>query len=210
VRGRRRHCHIAAALLLLLTPALAPSAAAQERAGQPLTRTFLTETATGRAIHDYLRCVDVDCQAKLRALFESTPGSVPPLVQLLESGVAPDIAADLPGNATLLVPIRAVHALGAVGSRDAVAAVIGAMDDPHPLVRAAAVEALGSPGGERAMEAVTRALQDSDTLVRETAAGTLGRLRRREALPALLAASKREAVPHVRTAIDEAIRSLDR
>ena len=209
MRAPHRRCGITAAILLAL--ALAPAGgAAQDRADQPLTRAFLTDTATGRAIHDYLRCVDVDCQAKLQTLFTANPASVVPLVQLLKYGITPDMAADLPGNAALLVPIRAVHALGAVGSPDAVAAVIGVMEDPQPLVRAAAVEALRGPGGERAVDAVIRRLQDSDSLVRETAAATLARLRRTEALPALRAAAKAETAPHVRTAIDDAIRSLER
>ena len=205
-RGCRRPGMRAAAVLVTM---LASAAAAAQARPEPLTRASLTGTAAGRAIHDYLRCVDADCQSKLQAVLESTPESVPLLARLLRHGVTPEVGAGLPGDAALLVPIRAVHALGAAGSREAIAAMIGALDNPQPLVRAAAVDALAGPGGERAFDAVVGRLGDTDMLVRERAAMTLARLRRAGALPALRAAAKAETMPHVRAAIDEAIRSLE-
>ncbi len=70
---------------------------------------------------------------------------------------------------------EAVQALGAIGV-DSVPALIAALNDPSPDIRAAATDALGrvGPAAKAALPALTATLKDTDKAVRQHAAFALG------------------------------------
>lgn len=147
--------------------------------------------------------------AALGAVSAVGKDAVPLLVQLLQYGVEPDLAAGLPGDGRTVVRLRAVHALGEVRDMRAGPVVCAHADDGNPVVRAEAATALGKIGGECALAVLVGLLQDTDQLVREMAARALGTLGHSDALPALRTGLQREQLPHVRKAMEEAIRLLE-
>jgi HEAT repeat protein len=176
-----------------------------------LAETFFRETNIGQSILAYLRCVDFDCVEALQKLGKIGPDAVPPLVQILQRGVPPMIAAELPsGNVPLLVRIRTISALGDLGDTRAVVPLTEVLHDSAPVIRAGAARALGQIGGDRALGALLSLLSDPDELVRETSAIALGKLKRTESLPALRDAANGELKPHVRQAMNAAIQSIER
>lgn len=197
----------ASALLGLLSPWAAHSR--QDPSAQRLSASFLRDTKPGQMILAYLACEDFDCGEALDRVVQLGPGALWPLVQLLAHGAPPEIAAELAGDARVVTRTRALRALGALGDARALDAVIAARHDPSPVVRAEAAAALGEIRGDRAFHALLPLLGDPDQLVREFAATALGRLGRRDAVPALRAAAQAEPQPHVRQAIDAAIRRLE-
>ena len=72
--------------------------------------------------------------------------------------------------------LEAVRGLGNVGTRDAVPAVIAALDDPSEHVRQGAAAALGNLGDPRAVNPLIASLDDPDEHVQQAAAGGLGDL----------------------------------
>jgi hypothetical protein len=170
---------------------------------------FLTETKQGKVVLAYLRCTDFDCVEALDAVVKLGPDVVPALVELLKSQPPQMIVPDLPKDKlALLVRTRVINALGELKDKRAVEVLLKTVEDKLPQVRAAATEALGKIETDRAFTAVVLRLQDGDPFVRETAAKTLGRLQRPESLDALNTAARKEPVPHVREAMEAAIRSI--
>lgn len=107
------------------------------------------------------------------------------------------------------VRARAADALGRVLAADraaALAALLPAVDDPHPSVRYAAILSLGELGAGEATEAVALRLDDGEPLVREAAAIALGDIGAAlveaaepvEAAWAALAEATRTGAPEVR------------
>jgi hypothetical protein len=198
--------------------ALRPSQETGKKAGQTtqesdklLTESFFRETNIGQPILAYLSCIDFDCAEALRKLVKIGPDAVPPLIQILQRGVPPKIAEELPsGNVPVLVRIRTISALGDLSDVRAVAPLIEVLHDSSPVIRAGAAGALGQIGGDRALDALLSSLRDPDELVRETTAIALGKLKRTEALPALRNAAEAELKPHVQQAMNAAIQSIER
>ncbi|MBX7168553.1 MAG: HEAT repeat domain-containing protein [Pirellulales bacterium] len=85
----------------------------------------------------------------------------------------------------------ASDALGRIGEA-AIPALLEALRDPDPLVRAEAVRALArmGPEAEPALDALIAALQDGDKGVRRAAAGAIGQIgpAAKKAIPALVQA----------------------
>src|SRR5215813_10642437 len=81
---------------------------------------------------------------------------------------------------------RAAYALGKLGDRRSVEALIAAITDPSPLVRASAAEALRGFSEPRVVAALISALRDSDWEVRQGAASSLGVLRAAAAADSLV------------------------
>ena len=81
------------------------------------------------------------------------------------------------GDEAPLVRHAAVGALGAIGDRQAVPAIIARLKDPHAVVRAAAAFALGRLGDPSAAAALRDAAQtDPDSSVRSMAGEALRKL----------------------------------
>jgi HEAT repeat protein len=98
-------------------------------------------------------------------LLELFPADIPgPLVRVLRTAKAPAVRR------------RAVRALRACRSSEAVAALIGALSDPAPEVRAEAARVLQDVRDPAAVEALHDAAGDSDEDVRRTAEAALGAL----------------------------------
>ncbi len=202
----------AVTLALVLSSSCAGKVAArtQNQSNQPLDSGFFSQFSVGRKIDSYLHCVDFDCAEKLEAVVKSGSESVNPLIRLLQYGVTADAGAALPGDASLLVRVKAIGALAALRDQRAVTAVITVLEDSRPLVRAAAAEALGKLGGNEAFTRLLRCLEDPDELVRENTAKALQAMGRPEALGVLRAAAQNESKAHVRTAMEAAINVLER
>ncbi|HHS97447.1 MAG TPA: HEAT repeat domain-containing protein [Chloroflexi bacterium] len=83
----------------------------------------------------------------------------------------------------------AVRALAALGTKEAVAALIGALDDPDPDVRACAVVGLAGLQPEEAVEPLVAHLSDPSAYVARLVADGLARFGP-TAVPALIAALK--------------------
>ena len=202
----------AVTLALVLSSSCAGKVAGrtQNQSNQPLDSGFFSQVSVGRKIDSYLHCVDFDCAEKLEAVVKSGSESVNPLIRLLQYGVTADAGAALPGDASLLVRVKAIGALAALRDQRAVTAVITVLEDSRPLVRAAAAEALGKLGGNEAFTRLLRCLEDPDELVRENTAKALQAMGRPEALGVLRAAAQNESKAHVRTAMEAAINVLER
>ncbi len=170
---------------------------------------FLAKTERGKVVLTYLRCTDFDCVEALQGVVGLGSDVVPALINLLQGQVPQMIAPDLPKDKlALLVRPRIINALGKLKDERAVEVLLKSVEDKLPQIRAAATEALGEVGNDRALPAVILRLQDRDQFVRETAAKALGRLQRSETLEALNIASRKESVPHVRQAMEAAIKSI--
>jgi hypothetical protein len=77
----------------------------------------------------------------------------------------------------------AAEALGKIGDSDAVAPLVGALEDKQRFVRAAAVKALAEIGGAKAKDALTQALEHKNEDVASAAEESLEDIRQREAQP---------------------------
>ena len=178
--------------------------------GTNTSEQFLNGTQQGRVVLAYLRCSDLDCVEALKRVVELGRDIVPPLLNLLKRSVPQMIAPDLPRDKlTLIVQTRALNALGKLKDERAAEEIANMARHKSPQIRAAAAEALGEIASDRALAALIPRLQDDDQLVRETTANALGKLRRREPLDALYSAARKERVPHVRHALEAAIRSIE-
>jgi HEAT repeat protein len=82
--------------------------------------------------------------------------------------------------------MAAANALGELGEREAVPALIERFEDADPRVRARAARAAGEIGDQRAVDALSELLADPTAEVRREAAEALGRIGSRRALQALL------------------------
>jgi HEAT repeat protein len=82
----------------------------------------------------------------------------------------------------------AARVLGQIGDRQAIPALIQALQDEDRDVRQAAAEALGQIGDPQAIPALIQALQDEDRDVRQAAAEALGQIGDPQAIPALIQA----------------------
>ncbi len=188
-----------------------PGEAGEQVTGKPLGAAFLRDTKVGRTIGAYLGCIDFDCLEKSQAVVALGQDAVPPLLQVLQHGVAPAVAVELPGDVPLLVRLRAIQGLGALGDPRAVNALVDAIDDSNPLVRAEAAAALGQFSGEdMVLAALLPLLEDPDPLVREMTVSALESLGRPEALSELRRALDIEPETHIRSAIKKAIQALER
>ena len=83
---------------------------------------------------------------------------------------------------------EAASALGNLGDRSAVVALVAALSDVDDSVRSEAARALGNLGDRSAVDALVAALSDVDDSVRSEAARALGNLGDRSAVDALVAA----------------------
>jgi HEAT repeat protein len=104
--------------------------------------------------------------------------------------------------------VRAAHALGALGDRDAVDPLISILADDNLYVRKAAVEALAMLGDWKAADVIIASLDDSDLYVRQAAASALGELGEMRAEEYLEARLKTESELIVRHAIKVALARL--
>jgi len=80
---------------------------------------------------------------------------------------------------------HAAKALGRMGDRQAVPALIDALSSDNSLLRREAAQALGNLGDERAVSPLTRLLKDKDAMVRRESAIALGKLKDRRVGPEL-------------------------
>lgn len=171
---------------------------------------FLNGTEQGRVVLTYLRCSDFDCVEALKRVVDLGRDVVPPLINLLDHPVpqmiVPDLAKD---KLKILVQTRVINALGKLKDERAVEVLFKTVQDKSPQIRAASTEALGEIADNRVLAALSLRLQDNDQLVRETAAKALGKLQRREPLDALYLAARKEKLPHVRQAMEAAIKSIE-
>lgn len=172
----------------------------------PVNPEFFRRNGIGEMILRYLTCIDFDCFEFEKDIARTGDEAVLPLLQLLQHGLPDDLAKEVRGD----VRPRIVRLLGVIGKDHAVPHVVALIQDPDLLIRAGIAEALGQIGGDEALNALPRLLQDQDPLVREMTANVLGRLGRPEALPDLRKAAQVESLPHVKAALDEAIRSIER
>ena len=69
------------------------------------------------------------------------------LGRLRELGAAPQLSELATGDSEFMVRMCAFEALGVMKAKDAEAAMVAGLDDPHPIPRMAAAEALGRIGG---------------------------------------------------------------
>ncbi|HYR85375.1 MAG TPA: HEAT repeat domain-containing protein [Terriglobia bacterium] len=198
------------ALVLWSTCACKAAGRTQNQGNEALDSRFFSQDSVGRKIDVYLHCVDFDCVEKLEVLVKSGSESVNPLIRLLQYGVTAEVGRTLPGDASLLVRVKAINALAALRDRRAVPGLISVLQDSRPLVRATAAEALGKLGGNEAFNRLLRCLEDTDELVRENTAKALQGMGRQEALGALRTAAQNESKAHVRTAMEAAIKVLER
>jgi HEAT repeats len=199
-------------LRLLVLSALLWSVAAHTNSeqGTDTSERFLNGTERGRIVLTYLRCSDLDCVESLKRVVELGRDAVAPLINLLQHPVPQMIAPDLPKDKlTLIVQTRVINALGKLKDERAVEVLASMGQNKSPQIRAASTEALAEIATDRAFATVISRLQDDDQLVRETAAKALGKLQRRESLAALYSAAAKEKVPHVRQAMEAAIKSIE-
>jgi hypothetical protein len=171
---------------------------------------FLNGTKQGRVVLTYLRCSDLDCVEALKQVVALGRDITSPLLNLLKRSVPQMIAPDLPRDKlTVIVHTRVINALGKLKDERAVEVLANMAQNKSPQIRAASAEALGEIANGRAVAALILRLQDEDQLVRETTARALGKLQRREPLDALYSAARKEKVPHVRQAMEAAIKSIE-
>ena len=188
-----------------------PGEAGEQVTAKPLGAAFLRDTKVGRVIGAYLGCIDFDCLEKSQAVVALGQDAVPPLLQVLQHGVTPAVAVELPGDVPLLVRLRAIQALGALGDSRAANALVNAIQDSNPIVRAEAAAALGRFSGEdMVLTALLSLLEDPDPLVREMTVSALKKLERPEALSELRRALDNELQTHIRSAIEKTIQALER
>ena len=76
-------------------------------------------------------------------------------------------------------------ALGAIGSPEAMPALLPILEDHHALLRASAANALGKIADPEAIYPLQRALSDPDPAVKWNAASALGRIADTDTLPLL-------------------------
>lgn len=106
--------------------------------------------------------------------------------------------------------IAAARRLGALPDRRAVMALLEALADPSPRLRAEAAKSLGRLGyRSMARAALLSRLQDPDPDVRQAAALALGQLRDSWAIPALRHLAVTERAAQVRRAAWTALRQID-
>lgn len=178
----------------------------QGPATQPVSADFLRNSDLGRQILSYLTCIDFECAEIKKRIESHGSGAQGPLLSLLRHGVPSELAAEVPGD----ISLRALDALESVADGRALPELLITLKDGNPLVRAAAVRVLGRIEKDESVAALERALQDRDALVREATALAFARLGRPETVPALLSAAGIEREPHVRKAMEEAIRTIER
>jgi HEAT repeats len=169
---------------------------------------FFQETEMGKSILAYLMCEDFDCAETLKTVMKFGSEAVPTLIQLLQYGVSPNIAMEIPGIASTVARTRAIRALGDLGDTRALTPLMLVLQDAEPLIRAGGADALGKIDGPAVLPALLPLLKDQDPLVRETTAASLGKIKQLEALPALRSAAEAEQKPHVRHALDAAIEAI--
>ncbi len=105
--------------------------------------------------------------------------------------------------------IAAARRLGELPDRRAVLALLEALGDPSPRLRAEAARSLGRLGYRSlARASLLQRLEDPDPDVREAAATALGRLQDSWAIPALRALAETEHTAQVRRAAWEALRHI--
>ncbi|MCD6289195.1 MAG: HEAT repeat domain-containing protein, partial [Anaerolineae bacterium] len=105
--------------------------------------------------------------------------------------------------------LAAARQLSRLPDRRAALALIEALRDPSPRVRAEAARGLGPLGYRRLARAhPIQALEDTDPRVREAAAGALGQLGDSWAIPALRHLAEMESTARVRRAVWEALRRI--
>jgi len=109
----------------------------------------------------------------------------------------------------------AVRALARIGRKEALDALIKAIDDPTPLVRFYAAQGLGSVSENKArtIEALLKHLSDEDNGVRAAVANTLGKVgdgRVSRAVAAQLGPTSKETDAEVRSALWRALVSIQK
>jgi HEAT repeat protein len=102
---------------------------------------------------------------------------------------------------------KIIRIFGEIGGSEQFPAVIGALNDPDPVVRLAAVQALRRLRGEGLVEALEDRCRDADANVRAESARTLGNLGERKALSKLVDLL-RDSNGFVRAAAAEALGKL--
>jgi HEAT repeat protein len=115
--------------------------------------------------------------------------------------------AEIGGNSEERVTLRmaALDSLAAIGDEEGLPAIISAVSDGDPNVRASAIAALGPFSGEEVDRAILEGFRDSYYRVRLGAAQASRRGKMAAAVPYLKFRAERDDVPQVR---DEAIRAL--
>lgn len=106
------------------------------------------------------------------------------------------------------VRAAAAQALGALGDKRAVEALVAALDEPSCKIKRAVASALGDLGDPRAFDALCSAFRCQDFLVRIDAARALGRLGDARAAP-LLASALQDEHPYVRDAAELALQQIN-
>jgi len=104
---------------------------------------------------------------------------------------------------------QAAEALGHLGEKRSVDALVGALRDEDRLVRRSALEALGKLAEPRALEPILGMLRDRERDVRIQTAKTLALLDQEKAVEPLLAAWKKESDGEVRLHIGQAVQRLN-
>ena len=166
--------------------------------------------ALDESVIRYLRCTDFNCADALHAVVAVGPSLIPQLSQLLQRGAPTKLAAELPGDASRTVGLKAVAALGALGDPRAIVALIGTLRNPDPLLRAETARALGGfSGNHEALTVLLPLLSDFDPLVRETTVEALQRIGCGQAVAALHDALDTEPADYIRRAIEKALQALE-
>lgn len=100
------------------------------------------------------------------------------------------------------------EALTVLKASQAVPAARRALSDPHQRVRRWAAVLLRETGAKEALPDIQRALADTDPGVRLQAVLTLEKLNDRESVAQIRDALSKETLPEVRTAMEQAVRTL--
>ena len=160
------------------------------------------------AIRALLLCEDFDCEEARQTAIRHGNDAVDLLISVLDAGASAPLAVstDLPDET---LRRRAASALGDLRSPRALGPLQRASRDANPLLRAEAARAIGRLDATSGSDALLQLLDDRDPLVRESAADALARSSSVDVLDELRTAAAREALPHVRDALERAIRTLE-
>lgn len=160
---------------------------AHERAVEPLiTKLHQIQQPYESDGHEFLADTIVEALGKI-----PTPASLRILLDLLSM------------TSPYHLQSQAVHALGTLKNRDALNALVGALQSPNVEVKVAAAVALGELGDQRAIMPLIEALKDTNAFTRACAAQSLGSLRDRRALSALKYIQNDPALAYGRTTVGE-------
>lgn len=177
---------------------------------EPPNTFFFHETEMGRTILNYLSCLDFDCPEAMSAVVALGSDATVALLQILRNGVPSDVAAELPGDVSTMVGLKAIAALGELGDPRALDSLAHFGRNPNPLLRAETATALGQFKSEdTALGALLLLLNDKNSFVRETTAKAITNLGDLGAIPELCKALETEPEEYIRKEIEIAIQTLE-